>query len=113
MREFVIRYWLEAIFGAVIMGFGAAYKYLSKIVYKQIGDQKSLRDGTQALLRNQIIHSYDKYMEQGWIPIYGRENVLDMYKAYHALDGNGTITKLMDEIMELPSKEMEKGKVGD
>ena len=32
----------------------------------------------------------------------------DIYKAYHALGGNGTITKLMEEIRELPSREPSK-----
>ena len=104
MKDFIVQYWVEFIFGLFAVGFGS----LSKKLHKQIDDQRSLRDGTQALLRNQIIHSYDKYIDQRWIPIYGRENVLDMYQAYHSLGGNGTITKLMDEIERLPSNPPEK-----
>ncbi len=89
----------------VVAGIAAAYKHLSKKLKKQICDQKSLRDGTQALLRNAIIRDYDKYMDRGYVPIYARESILSMYDAYHALDGNGTITQLIDELRELPSKE--------
>ena len=105
MREFVIKYWLEVVFGAVAAGLATAYKLLSKKVHKQICDQKSLRDGTQALLRNEIIKEYDKYIERGYIPIYAMENVSSMYEAYHSLGGNGTITKLMEELRELPTKQ--------
>ena len=105
MREFIIKYWIEVAFGAVAAGLGAAFKVLSKRVHKQLCDQQSLRDGTQALLRNEIIKEYDKYMGREWIPIYAMENMNDMYQAYHALGGNGTITKLMEEIRELPSRE--------
>lgn len=104
MKDFIVQYWLETLFGVVVAGIGAAYSRLSKKVHKQICDQRNLHDGTKALLRNEIIRSYDKYMDQEWIPIYARENVLDMYNAYHELGGNGTITKLMNELAELPSK---------
>ena len=85
-----------------------AFKVLSKRVQKQLCDQQSLREGTQALLRNEIIKEYDKYMGREWIPIYAMENMNAMYKAYRALGGNGTITKLMEEIRELPSREPSK-----
>ena len=104
MKEFIIQHGAEAVFGAILTGFGVAYKRLSQKIHKQIEDQKSLRDGTQALLRNEIIHSYDKYIEQQWVPIYAMENVLEMYKAYHSLGGNGTITKLVNELEGMPSK---------
>lgn len=103
MKEFIIRYWLEVLFGLLTAGAGAAYRHLSAKIYRQIADQRCLHSGTQALLRNEIIRSYDKYIEQGWIPIYGRENVLEMYHAYHTLGGNGTITKIMEELKALPS----------
>ena len=105
MRDFIIKYWVEALFGVIAAGLGWAYKKLSKRVQRQVSDQKSLRDGTQALLRNEIIKEYDKYIERGYIPIYAMENVTSLYRAYHALGGNGTITKLMDELKELPTKQ--------
>lgn len=106
MKEFILRYWMEALFGAIVASLGLCYKALSKKVQKQIADRKSLREGTQALLRNELIKEYDKYMERGWIPVYGMENVTSMYNAYHSLGGNGAITKLIDELNELPSKKV-------
>lgn len=46
----------------------------------KIDDQKSdaLMNGVQALLRREIIAEYNHYTEQGHIPIYGIENVLDI-----------------------------------
>jgi hypothetical protein len=103
LRDFVIQYWAEVLFGTIITGIGACYRCLWRKVYKQMCDQQAIKDGTQALLRNQIIHSYDKYIERGWLPIYAMENVLAMYNAYHKLGGNGAITKLIEELRELPS----------
>lgn len=103
MKEFVVQYWLECLFGALIAGMGTCYRCLQRRVHKQVCDQQAIKDGTQALLRNQIIHSYDKYINRKWIPIYAMDNVNVMYKAYHALGGNGTITKIIEELTELPS----------
>ena len=42
-------------------------------------------------------------MAKEYIPIYAMENIGEMYKAYHRLGGNGTITKLVEELKKLPS----------
>ena len=72
----------------------------------KIDDQKSdaLMNGVQALLRREIIAEYNHYTEQGHIPIYGIENVLDMYNAYKALGGNGMATKLVEALKQLPTE---------
>ena len=31
------------------------------------------------------------------------ENVLESYAAYHSLGGNGTITKMVEELKQLPT----------
>ena len=103
MQDFICKYWPEALFTLILAIFGGAYKRLSKKVHKELCDQRSLRDGTQALLRNEIIKLYEKYISLGWIPIYAMENILAMYEAYHSLGGNGTITKIVDELRALPS----------
>ncbi len=104
-KDFVVKYAVEAVGGVIIAGLGIAYKCLSQKVQKQITDQKALRDGTLALLRSEIIRNYDTYMGRKWIPIYAMENVCALYTAYHDLGGNGTMTKLVEELRELKSKE--------
>ena len=66
--------------------------------------QQANENGTCALLRADIIRSYEKYVQRGEIPLYAREAVEKQYTAYHALGGNGSITHLWDEIQELPIK---------
>lgn len=74
---------------------------------KEREHSKAVDDGVQALLRDRIIGRYNHYIDQGNIPIYGMENVLDMYEAYHKLGGNGTITKLVEALRELPTEPQE------
>ena len=45
--------------------------------------------------------AYYHYEERGWITLHGLENVNAMYKEYHALGGNGTVTALVNTIHEL------------
>ena len=68
-------------------------------------EQKKARDanskGTMLLLRVQLIEYHDKYVALGEIPSYAYDNFDEMYKAYHALGGNGMVTKMYDEIKSL------------
>lgn len=102
-KSLIVNNWITFIFGLISVGIIAFCKQLSKKIHKQFCDQQSLKNGTLALLRSEIIHCYDKYIDKGWIPLYGLENVLDLYESYHDLGGNGAITKLVLEIKELPS----------
>lgn len=104
-KDLFINKWVEIIFGFIAAGLVALYKKLSSKLKKQACDQNALKDGTLALLRNEIIHSYDKYIYRKWIPIYARENVLKLYEAYHQLGGNGAIDKLIEEIEALSSND--------
>lgn len=68
-------------------------------------EQKKSKDangkGTMLLLRVQLIEYHDKYVALGEIPSYAYDNFDEMYKAYHALGGNGMITKMYEEIKDL------------
>lgn len=100
MAEFIARYWLEVLFGLVATGLGGAIKY----IFIQF---KAVKLGMQAMLRNSIIDKYNHYTEQKFIPIYGLDNITAMYEQYHALGGNGTITRLYEELKELPTRKGE------
>ena len=99
MKEFIVQYWLVFAFGLLTTGAGIWCKRINK----RVCNQKTVQRGTQALLRNQIIHNYEKYTDKEWMPLYARENVVEMYNSYHALGGNGAMTDLVEELRGLPS----------
>ena len=72
---------------------------------KKNHDANSL--GTMLLLRVQLIDYHTEYMELGSIPSYAYQNFIEMYEAYHALGGNGMVTKMKKEIEELRIKTKE------
>lgn len=85
----------------------ALMSYIVWLLKNQKKDRDANSKGTMLLLRVQLIEYHDKYMMLGDIPSYAYENFMEMYDAYHALGGNGMITKMMHEIEELHLKKKE------
>lgn len=63
--------------------------------------QQAVKEGLQALLRGELIRSYEKYHDQGYITMHGLDAVEKAYGAYHKLGGNGTITGLVKDMREM------------
>ena len=98
--EFIIKYWLEVLFGLLITVLTLAYRKLASRMKRQ----EAVELGIQALLRDRIIQTYNHYEDKGYCPIYARENVEELYTRYHDLGGNGTITSLMDKMRKVPTE---------
>ena len=79
----------------------AALGYVVWLLKEQKKDRDANGKGTMLLLRVQLIEYHDKYMKLGEIPSYAYDNFVEMYEAYHALGGNGMITKMYQEIQPL------------
>lgn len=75
--------------------------YIVWLLKNQKKDRDANSKGTMLLLRVQLIEYHTKYMVLQEIPSYAYENFCEMYDAYHALGGNGMITKMKREIDEL------------
>lgn len=63
---------------------------------------KAMQDGLQCLLRAEMIRQHEKSTERGFCPIYAKDALRREYEAYHALGGNGVITDLYNDIIDLP-----------
>lgn len=107
MIDFIVKYWLEFVFAIVSSGLGWGYRTLAKRIKENNIKQMAIEEGIQALLRDRIILAYNHYMEKGFMPIYAHENVDELYNQYHALGGNGTVTKLIEKLKELPTDKEE------
>lgn len=92
--------WLFALLGALV---GRLYSKITDMRKRTT----AIEDGIRALLRNNIIKAYNKCQERGYCPIYEMENIEEMYKQYHELGGNGTITELVERIREFPTQPVE------
>lgn len=63
-----------------------------------------MKAGTRAMLRNQIVQSYNHYIDKGEWPIYARDSVMELYTQYKALGGNSTIPDLIEDLKALPTR---------
>lgn len=70
--------------------------------------ERALLEGVKNLLKSKLIDYYEKYTEKGVCPIYVKEAARKSYESYHELGGNGVVTKIYEELMELPTAENQK-----
>ena len=103
MPEWVTKYWVEWVFGLVTAGLLAYIRSLSAQIKKERREQQALRDGMRSLLKAQIIETCERAMRDGYCGARLRDIINDMYSSYHALDGNGTVTSIVEQTMELPA----------
>ena len=75
--------------------------YIVWMLKRQIKDRDANSRGTMLLLRVQLIEYHDRYMALKHIPSYALQNFIEMYEAYHELGGNGMVTEMYKEILEL------------
>lgn len=79
----------------------AIQSYVVWLLKQSKKERNANAEGTKALLMIKLIEYHDKYCKLGYIPMYVHNNVEVLYKAYHSLGGNGTITKMKEEMDEL------------
>lgn len=100
MDNWIKEYWIKALFGGVISAFGAFGLWVKK-KFKQ---QEMIKMGIQALLRNDIRQAYKECAKKGCCSLDDMEDIQDMYDSYHALGGNGSATRIMDKLKNLPTE---------
>lgn len=93
----IVSYIVPTILGVVI-------GFISTKVKANNKKDKAIEEGVQALLRNELIRRYREYETRKEITILDKENMEAMFKQYENLGGNGTVKKMYEELLELPTK---------
>ena len=111
MKDFIIKYWLETIFTAILGLIGWSYRKLKKRQEEQEKknaeqERKSqaIERGVQALLRNELIKNFREYKIIGEITLLDKENMEHMFTEYFNLGGNGMMQEVYDEFIKIPIK---------
>ncbi len=82
--------------------FAAGYAVLIAILKKERTQNKALREGVQALLRQEIIDFCLRYEDRGSAPVWAKQAEEKAYKAYEALGGNDVAHAMHERFMKLP-----------
>lgn len=100
MAEFILKYWLEVIFGIAVAGLTFCYNRLTR----KFKEQEAIKDGLVAILHDRLLQSGLYFIEKNEITVSALHNIEGMYVAYHNLGGNGTGTEIYERVKELPIK---------
>jgi hypothetical protein len=99
MGEFIAKYWLQAIFGAII-------GILGKVVLSYKNKYDSLKCSFSAmecvmleLSKSKMLDIYYEYRDLKRIPLHRLQSFEGLYNAYTSLGGNGIMTKKHEEVL--------------
>ncbi len=95
---------LSALIGSVV----ASRKGRKAAREKEEERRKEWEKALMLLLRSDLIRLHDGYVKKGYCPTAIKFSVREEYEGYHALGGNGVVTRLVEELMALPNEEKEK-----
>lgn len=84
---------------------------LTGLVEKQVKQNENINTelkkqsmALQATLRNSILNIYNTRMQMGFMTMYEKQNLAELFKQYEALDGNCFVHNCVDELNNLPVK---------
>lgn len=105
MWDFILKYWIEFVFGIVTAILSAAYAHLAKKLKQEKKKNAAIENGLRGILRIQILDTYDKCVADGnKISVSRKDAVVSIYNSYIAL-GNGesddTINDLYNQIIHM------------
>lgn len=99
--DFIATHWVQWLFAGLLAVLGWGYRTVSARLKAEQERNTAIAEGVQALLRDSIVSSYNKYSERGACPIYAKESVKKAYAAYHQLGGNDVATELYQKILKM------------
>ena len=101
---FIATHWVDWLFTAILAVLG----YLVNLLRAQLAEERkkneAIAEGVQSLLRESIVSNYNHYLDRGFCPIYAKESVKKVYKAYHNLGGNDVATELYNKLLKMPEE---------
>lgn len=77
--------------------------WLLKSHKREAARDRAMETGLRTLLRAELLEIHAKYRPVGDIPLEVMEEADRVYQAYHSLGGNGTGTKIYEELKALPT----------
>ncbi len=104
LLTFIMSHWLEWLFTAVLAILSWLFKEMKEQLQEEKRKNEAIAEGVQSLLRESIVNSYNRYSDRGCCPIYAKESIKKVYKAYHNLGGNDVATELYNKVLKMPEE---------
>lgn len=100
--NFIIENGMEWLFGLFSFVLTLLYRNVLKHLKAEQKKNDAIAEGVQSLLRENIVHNYNKYQDREYCPIYAKESIKKVYTAYHNLGGNDVATNLYNTLLAMP-----------
>lgn len=96
---------LAPAFAALVTAYVSQRNELKAEKKKRLERDEAMEQGIKALLRQKMIDIHRQYVEGGFaVPVSIKEQATSIHEAYRALGGNGTGTRLYEDIMKAPTE---------
>ena len=106
--QFIQHNWVEWLFAIVSTVLGCLYRDVGKRLKEEQQKSTAIAEGVKSLLRESIVHNYNKYQDREYCPIYAKESMKKVYESYHKLGGNDVATKLYNTLLEMSEEPKER-----
>ena len=110
---FITTHWLEWLFTGILAILSWLVKLLRDQIQAEQAKNEAIAEGVQSLLRESIVSNYNRYSDRGYCPIYAKESMKKVYKAYHNLGGNDVATELYTKVLKMPEEKKEEADNGE
>ena len=98
MSDFILKYWLQCLFGLICGGLSAGYLRLKSRMKRN----KIIEEALLALLHDRLYAECQRIISRGWASADDKRNLEYMYKPYETLGGNGTCKAMYSICLTLP-----------
>lgn len=104
MWDFIVKYWLEFLFGIIVAALSASYASLVRRFKQEKAKNAAIENGLRGILRIQILDTYDKCIADGKkISVSRKDAIVSIYQSYVALGDHvdDTIKQLYEELIHM------------
>ena len=87
-----------------LLGIPGMLTGLFTFIAVQVRQNKAVKLGLQAILRDRLLQAYEYYGHRGWANYDEKLNVLNLYTQYEVLGPNGIMARKHDAFLQLPDE---------
>lgn len=85
-----------------LLGIPSMITALFSFILVQIKQNRAIKLGLQAILRDRLLQAYKFYGDQGYADYDAKSNVQNLYAQYEVLGKNGIMSRKHDHFLDLP-----------
>lgn len=86
-----------------ILGVPSLLAGLLAFIRVQLAENKAVKLGIQALLRDRLLQSFKFYEARGWANYDEKSNVSNLFTQYEKLGENGVMQDMFENFKQLPT----------